>query len=158
MRAPVGITEIESLYGDPHPFMRDDGTPSPLWEMRMVKVNLPGPLPLGWKRSVIVKTARVNQAIAPELERVFAALVAGKVWDHVVTFDGGYTWRPQRGSDRLSMHAYGGAVDFNAATNALGTKGDMHPGIVDVFEGQGWEWGGRWRRPDPMHFQFAKGY
>lgn len=158
MRAPVGITEIESLYGDPHPYIRDDGTPSPLWEMRMVKVELPGPLPLGWKRSVIVRTARVNQAIAAEVDRALRAIRAAGLWDDVVTFDGGYTWRSQRGSDRLSMHSYGGALDFNAATNRLGTAGDMNPRIVEVFENFGWDWGGRWRRPDPMHFQFAKGY
>jgi hypothetical protein len=158
MRAPVGIVEIEALYGDPHGFLRDDGTPSPIWEMRMVKVELPGAVPLGWKRSALVRTARVNHAIAEELERVFSALRTGGAWDHVETFDGGYCWRSKRGVGELSIHAYGGAVDFNAATNQLGTKGDMWPGVVEVFEGHGWDWGGRWRRPDPMHFQFAKGY
>lgn len=158
MRTPVGIVEIKALYGDPSGFMRDDGTVSPIWEMRMVKVPFPGPVALGWNRDVTVKTARVNQIVAAELERVFRSLQTGRLWDYIQTFDGGYTWRSQRGSGRLSMHGYGGAVDFNSATNELGTKGDMHPEVVAVFENLGWEWGGRWRRPDPMHFQYAKGY
>jgi hypothetical protein len=157
-RAPVGIEEIEALYGDPHPFIRDDGTVSPLWEMRMCKVDLPGWLPLGWKHSMLVKTVRVNQAIAAQVSAVFLGLSRARLWDHILTFDGGYSWRSQRGASKLSMHAYGGALDFNADENALGTRGHMDPGVVEVFEAHGWEWGGHWRRPDPMHFQFARGY
>jgi hypothetical protein len=56
------------------------------------------------------------------------------------------------------MHGFGGALDFNAETNELGTKGDMDPEVVAIVEAHGWEWGGRWRRPDPMHWQFARGY
>jgi hypothetical protein len=158
LRAPRGLAEIEAFYGDPHPFIKEDGTPSPLWELRMTRVTLPGPLPLGWKPTVTVRSARVNQACAAELELVLRALEKARLWDHIATFDGGYAWRPMRGSSKLSMHSYGGAVDFNAATNQLGEVGDMHPGVVEVFEGHLWEWGGRWRRPDPMHFQFAAGY
>lgn len=156
MRAPVGIMEVEALYGDPQQYVRDDGTPGPFWEMRMVKVEMPGPLPLGWRLSSIVRTVRVNQAIAEEVQNVFRALKDRSLWDHVVTFDGAYCWRAQRGSDKLSMHAYGAALDFNAKTNQLGTKGDMDPGVIEVFSSLGWTWGGRWRRPDPMHFQFGQ--
>ena len=157
MRPPVGSIEIKALYGDPFSLMRDDGTPSPLWEMRMVKVPLPGPLPLGWQPDITVKTARVNQVIAAELERVLRTLRSCGAWEHIETFDGGYTWRAQRGSGKLSMHAYGGAVDFNAAENGLGMKPMMHSSVVDVFEGHGWAWGGRWKRPDGMHFQYGSG-
>jgi len=57
----------------------------------------------------------------------------------------------------LSLHSYGVAVDINQATNQPGTRGNLHPGIVDVFERHGWKWGGRWRILDPMHFQLATG-
>lgn len=158
MRAPDGLIEIKALYGDPLPLVKDDGTVSILWEYRMSAIALPGPVPLGWMPSVKTKTARFNQAIGEEVERVFYALRACGAWDHVVTFDGAYTWRSKRDSKKLSMHAYGGAVDFNAATNKLGTEGDMHPLIVQAFESHGWTWGGRWSRPDPMHFQWGRGY
>ncbi len=158
MRAPCGIVEIKALYGDPEPFIRDDGTVSPLWEARMTKVDLPKPLPLGWKPATEVRSVRVNRVIAEEVEAALKALVDCGVWDDFRTYDGGYCWRPKRGSDKLSMHGFGGALDFNAATNELGMVGDMKVAIVDVFEGRGWEWGGRWRRPDPMHFQWARGY
>ena len=158
MRAPCGIAEIEALYGTPAPYLRDDGTISPLWEMRMCKVALPGPLPLGWRPEVVVKACRVNEAIAGATMEVLVALSSAKAWDYIYSYDGGYAWRSQRGSPKLSMHGYGGALDFNAATNRLGEHGDMARVVVEVFEGHGWQWGGRWGRPDPMHFQLGRGY
>lgn len=158
MRAPSGILEIVALYGDPGPWIRDDGTVSSIWESRMTKVLLPASLPLGWDKTVRASTVRVNQAIAVEVDLVLRSLHEANLWDHMKTFDGAYCWRSQRGSTKLSMHAFGGAMDFNAETNALGTKGDMDPGVVNCFEAHGWTWGGRWGRPDPMHFSFASGY
>lgn len=60
---------------------------------------------------------------------------------------------PRRG---LSMHAFGLAVDVNVSTNQLGTRGDMHPNVVRIFERWGFRWGGWWSRPDPMHFELAR--
>jgi len=56
------------------------------------------------------------------------------------------------------MHSFGAALDLNAETNQLGTPGDMDAGLVQLFEACGWTWGGRWKRSDPMHFQFGSGY
>jgi hypothetical protein len=60
---------------------------------------------------------------------------------------------PRRG---LSMHAFGLAVDLNVSTNGLGTRGDMHPDVVAIFQKWGFTWGGTWSRPDPMHFELAR--
>jgi hypothetical protein len=62
---------------------------------------------------------------------------------------------PKRG---LSTHSYGIACDINWASNPPGTRGDMHPGIVECFEMFGFEWGGRWRARDDQHHQYAKSY
>jgi hypothetical protein len=56
----------------------------------------------------------------------------------------------------LSMHAFGLAVDLNVSQNYLGTRGNMDPRIVGIFERWGFVWGGRWGRPDPMHFELAR--
>lgn len=161
MVSPRGIEEIEKLYGDPHAFIREDGTPSPLWDRRMVSVPFPVGLPLGWKvagMGVIANRARVNEAIAVETLALFRRWYAAGLWPKLVTYDGGYNWRAMRGSDKLSMHAYGAALDFNSGTNALGTEGDMDRHLVEVAEELGWTWGGQWSRPDPMHFQWGMGY
>ncbi|MGH2748253.1 MAG: M15 family metallopeptidase [Actinomycetota bacterium] len=56
----------------------------------------------------------------------------------------------------LSMHAFGLAFDINVSTNDYGTRGDLDPRIVEVFERWGFAWGGRWSAPDPMHFELAR--
>lgn len=53
----------------------------------------------------------------------------------------------------LSMHAFGLAVDLNVRANPLGSRGRMDPRVVEIFEAWGFEWGGLWARPDPMHFE-----
>jgi hypothetical protein len=55
----------------------------------------------------------------------------------------------------LSNHAFGLAVDLNVPTNQLGTRGDMDPGIIAIFNRWGFTWGGIWSRPDPMHFELT---
>jgi len=55
----------------------------------------------------------------------------------------------------ISLHTWGIAVDLNVPTNQMGTRGDMHPGVVAAFERWGFRWGGRWSYPDPMHFELA---
>jgi hypothetical protein len=55
----------------------------------------------------------------------------------------------------LSMHAWGLAADFNVSTNGLGMKPQMDRRIVEVFDRWGFVWGGRWSRPDGMHFELG---
>ena len=55
----------------------------------------------------------------------------------------------------LSMHAWGLAADFNVSTNGLGQKPQMDPRVVEVFDRWGFVWGGRWSRPDGMHFELG---
>ena len=55
----------------------------------------------------------------------------------------------------LSMHAWGLAADFNVSTNGLGRRPTMDRRIVRTFERWGFVWGGRWSRPDGMHFELG---
>ena len=61
-------------------------------------------------------------------------------------------WRPDR---PISMHGWGLAVDFNVQTNQLGARPTMDPRIVEIFDRWGFVWGGRWSRPDGMHFELG---
>ena len=58
-------------------------------------------------------------------------------------------------SKPLSMHGWGLAADFNVSTNGLGMKPQMDPRIVAIFDRWGFVWGGRWSRPDGMHFELG---
>ena len=90
--------------------------------------------------------------------------------DDIKTWDGLFNIRPIRGKERvveilismgkflealkyMSAHSWGMAIDINAATNKMYTKGDMNPRIVETFLKYGFEWGGNFSRLDPMHFQ-----
>lgn len=75
-----------------------------------------------------------------------------------------YSCRKIAGTSRWSMHAYGIALDVRATSYPLGvpvTDHALHRAAAEI-EGlttpdgwQVWEWGGRWRRPDGMHWEAA---
>lgn len=71
--------------------------------------------------------------------------------------DGGFNYRNIRGSNTLSQHAFGNAIDVNAAENPLGSRTHNLPANVsDMAQKRGLEWGGNWQsRPDPMHFEWT---
>lgn len=57
---------------------------------------------------------------------------------------------------RLSHHAWGIAIDINVAENAFGTRPTQDPRLVEIMEGHGFTWGGRWLVPDGMHFEWVR--
>lgn len=164
MTPPRGIEEICEVYGDPYTLMGGDGTMDPPelveWESRLTTVPLPAPITLSFAPLQKATRIRCHKSAAGPFASVFRALHEERdLWDAVKTYGGCYSFRTKRASgDELSTHAWGIAIDLNPATNRMGVMGDMHPGIVQVFEAHGFTWGGRWRRPDGMHFQLASGY
>ncbi len=80
-----------------------------------------------------------------------------------------FNYREVPGSDRLSKHAYGQAIDINPCQNPYfshgqvfpegeeydpsvpGTLYDGHP-VVELFRLLGWRWGGDWLEKDYHHF------
>lgn len=81
------------------------------------------------------------------------------LFNHIRNFSGSYNYRPIRGSSRLSCHAFGAAIDFDAEHLPLGKNipaGEMPEIVVKCFKDQGFFWGGDYTgRKDPMHFQLA---
>lgn len=55
----------------------------------------------------------------------------------------------------VSRHAWGAAVDINAAQNPLGSLGTQDPRLIAAMVDAGFTWGGEWLVPDPMHFEYA---
>lgn len=97
-----------------------------------------------------------NKVMAVPLRQALDNIVERGLTHQLVSFDGCFSIRKARGDLlRLSVHSWGLAVDFNADSNELGTVGDMQPAFVACFEDAGFVWGGRWERPDPMHFQYV---
>jgi hypothetical protein len=101
-----------------------------------------------------------HRVMIPQLLAAVDELIEGGLYDHLdpAQFAGCFVarhidWDPSR---PLSMHAWGLAIDFNTRDNPLGATPVMDPRVVEVFERWGFDWGGRWSRPDGMHFELAR--
>ncbi|MFT5563488.1 MAG: hypothetical protein ACI970_000200 [Myxococcota bacterium] len=120
------------------------------WVDRYIKtVTLPG-----------IATTRCHELMIPQLLAALDEVRELGLYGHFKPeqFGGCYyprhiDWDP---AYPLSNHAWGIAVDFNTHDNWLGDPPQMDMRIVEVFERWGFEWGGRWRRPDGMHFELAR--
>lgn len=117
----------------------------------MQLVDFPTPLrPLG------VVRVYCNKVMAVPLRQALDNIVARGLAHQLKEWGGCFSIRKQRGDLlRLSVHSWGLAIDLNCSTNQRGTKGDLSPELVACFEDVGFEWGGRWQLPDPMHFQYV---
>lgn len=119
------------------------------------------PLAQGWQAENLTdieaggQNWRVHKQAAPAFEGLLKDLIAR---GYTPTSSGGFNYRNIRGSDKLSQHAFGTAIDINAATNALGSRQTDIPDAAALAQKYGLEWGGNWKsRPDPMHFEWAGG-
>ncbi len=97
-----------------------------------------------------------NKLLIPLFQNVYRAIIHAELSDKLYSFDGCYNLRYTRGAKKLSMHSWGIAIDHNAKTNPLGADGDMNSEIVEIFESEGFYWGGNFKRKDPMHFEFTE--
>jgi hypothetical protein len=69
-------------------------------------------------------------------------------------YAGCYAPRRIQPSGQLSLHAWGVAIDLNAAANPFLGRSRQDRRLVRAMERHGFTWGGDWpTRPDPMHFE-----
>lgn len=69
---------------------------------------------------------------------------------------GGYNYRTIAGTNKLSNHAHGSAVDVNWSDNPRGGMGNIPAETASALaQKYGMTWGGDWKNPDPMHFEVA---
>lgn len=77
---------------------------------------------------------------------------------------GTFNWRVVAGTKNLSVHSFGVAIDINLDHSNY-WRWEMKNGrivynnaipleIVEVFERNGFIWGGKWHHYDTMHFEF----
>jgi hypothetical protein len=98
--------------------------------------------------------------ISRELERLPKDMVRFAVPSYGV-----YNCRAVRRTQRLSMHAYGAAIDLNIryadywlwetpAKGKVRWRNRIPQAIVEIFERHGFIWGGKWYHYDTMHFEY----
>jgi hypothetical protein len=108
----------------------------------------------------ILGAVRCNKAMLPQLRAALHEVVKLGLAKliHPSEYGGCYVPRfighdPSQG---LSFHTWGTAVDLNVPGNQRGTAGTIDRRIVQIFDRWGFNWGGRWRYTDPMHFEMAR--
>ncbi|MEQ1954426.1 M15 family metallopeptidase [Mesorhizobium yinganensis] len=100
--------------------------------------------------------AQVNAAYADRFQGFINELQAS---GYQINSLGGYNHRNIAGTNRLSNHAYGNAIDINPLTNPDTGRGgrlitDMPPGVSEMAARYGIGWGGDWNsKKDAMHFE-----
>jgi len=102
---------------------------------------------------------RVVDDLRAALAEVAAAGLAGAVdVANANAFGGCYVPRFSRVSGQigfLSRHTYGMALDMNTTSNCAGCRPQMNCDVVRIFRKHGFAWGGNFRRPDGMHFEWV---
>jgi hypothetical protein len=160
--------DCNSFYGDPG-VTPVEGKPgvyraNPEWMVKNLVTIVP-PFTVKYDGSP-VKGITIHKKCSESLAKILQEIheASGKN-DDVLTqwginkFSGSFVPRLKRGLTTPSMHSWGCAIDFDAERNKLGDP-DGHfrnvPPVLNAFAKEGWVWGGKWKRPDAMHFQAAR--
>lgn len=108
----------------------------------------------------IVGKVKCHRLIIPQLRAALEEVIA-RGYDVLLDPDDyGGCWVPRHigrnANNSLSTHAWGTSFDVNVHSNLYGDQPQIDLRIVEVFERHGFNWGGRWRTPDGMHFELGE--
>lgn len=115
-------------------------------------------VPTNLEVGVIPKKLYCNKIMVAPLEKAFENVIERGLIDQIKTFDGCFNIRKKKGAPRAySLHAWGIAIDINAAWNGWMKPPTMSNELVQCFKDAGFEWGGDWKNtPDGMHYEISK--
>lgn len=112
-----------------------------------------------------IKTLRCHKRVADSLLRVLNNIkdmipAAPDIADEAQDYGGCFNFRNKRGSNSLSVHAWGAAIDLDADDNTFRDhwpmKADMPLEIMECFAREGWVSAGAFWGYDAMHFQATR--
>ncbi len=103
---------------------------------------------------------RALAAVSRDLDRAVAKNPSLK--KYLVPLGGTFKWRKIAGTNRLSVHSFGAAIDINVKHSAYWRwnkgpyryRNEIPRVIVRIFEKHGFIWGGQWYHYDTMHFEY----
>ncbi|RDL51798.1 hypothetical protein BLJAPNOD_02939 [Ensifer sp. M14] len=101
-------------------------------------------------------TADVNAKFASQFQSLVNDLEST---GYQIKSIGGYNHRNIAGTNKLSNHAYGNAIDINPQANPMGRNlvTDMPTGVSAIAARNGFNWGGDWKsKKDAMHFEISQ--
>ena len=157
---------LRKLMPKPHPSVPQSSVNAvygPAGESRLVRIKFPYPMFYGGVRvaSTFVHEAAANALVgALDMIRLVYTTDKDRTEAGVNVFDGVYNDRNIRGGNVKSMHAYGLAIDLDAARNGnhvhWPTKAHMPIEAIECFTSFGWTCAGPWWGRDGMHSQFTQ--
>lgn len=124
-----------------------------------VQGNLTG---VKWVDGKVIQFSNVNGAAA-QLEKVAEELssLPPEYMKYLKNIGGTFVWRNIAGTNRLSNHSFGTAIDINTKfsdywqwNSNLEYTNRIPVEIVEIFEKHGFIWGGKWYHYDTMHFEY----
>ncbi len=131
-------------------------------ERNLVPINFPFPMYYGGQ---LVIKSRCHKKVADSLLRILKNLGnfeggTREILEPVSDFYGIYNFRNKRGGTRLSVHAWGAAIDLDADDNTFKDcwpiKADMPFEIMEEFAKEGWTSAGAFWGYDAMHFEACR--
>ena len=115
-----------------------------------------------WVDGSMIQFSAVNGAsdklrlVAEELSRLPA-----EYQKYLKNIGGTFVWRNIAGTNRLSNHSFGTAIDINTKfsdywqwNKNMSYSNRIPFEIVEIFEKYGFIWGGKWYHYDTMHFEY----
>jgi hypothetical protein len=106
-----------------------------------------------------VKTIRCHKLCAETLSSILLELADAAPW-LLETYAGCFNFRKMRGGSTWSLHAWGAAIDFDAANNGLHThwptRAKMPFEVMEIFARHGWLSAGAFWGRDAMHHQMTQ--
>lgn len=102
----------------------------------------------------LIGAASCHVGIASALRGALEELERNNLGSLIETFDGCFNPRFIVGSQLLSRHAWGVAIDLNYRANPTGQVTVQDPRLVTTMERWGFTWGGNWLVPDAAHFEW----
>jgi hypothetical protein len=125
--------------------------------------------PVAWmptRRGGTVRVTTVNR-VNERLARVVKELetLPADMSRYLVPSAGTYNCRPIANTNRLSVHAFGAAIDINdkfsdywewskGKDGKIAWKNRIPAAIGEIFEHHGFIWGAKWYHFDSMHFEY----
>jgi hypothetical protein len=115
-------------------------------------------LPEGFVKAIPELPSKLycNKDIIQPLWQAITNVIKRDLTCHINSWEGCFNIRLKKGGNSWSLHSWGVAIDFNAATNAFGAEPQMPIALVECFTDAGFDWGGTWTKKDGMHFQLSE--
>lgn len=147
----LSLTDVKERFGEFS--FRDDNPdrdihPDPAWVAENITIeDVP-----------IIGRIRCHRAIFDDLRQALQAIRDAGLEGELDNGKYGGCYHPRRigaGSESLSRHSWGIAIDLNVDFSVPGAGQEFHPGIIEAFANAGFRWGGLFLSPDNHHFEWV---